>query len=69
MASDRLAKRIGKRLTILRQERGLTAERLAYENGVSKGYLSDIENGKKLPSLKMLEKIAKALKVDIKELF
>jgi transcriptional regulator with XRE-family HTH domain len=69
MAADRLAKRIGKRLTILRQERGLTSERLAYENDVSKGYLSDIESGKKLPSLKMLEKLARALKVDIKELF
>lgn len=47
----------------------MTSEQLAYENDVSKGYMSDIENGKKLPSLKMLERIAKALGVDIKELF
>ncbi len=47
----------------------MTSERLAYENDISKGYLSDIENGKKLPSLKVLEKIAKALKVDIRDLF
>ncbi len=31
--------------------------------------MSDIENGNKLPSLKMLDQIAGALGVDIKELF
>lgn len=47
----------------------MTSERLAYENGISKGYLSDLENGKRLPSLKVLEKIAKALGVTLRELF
>ncbi len=65
---DKLAKRIGKRITKVRSERGLTAEKLAYENGISKGYLSELENGLRLPSLKMLEKIAHALDVDIKDL-
>ena len=66
---DRLARRIGKRISEYRHARGMTSEKLAYENDLSKGYLSDIENGKKLPSLKVLEKIAKALKVDIRDLF
>lgn len=65
---DQLAKRIGKRISELRRKRGLTSEKLSYENGISKGYLSDIENGKKLPSLKMLHTIAQALEVDIKDL-
>lgn len=47
----------------------MTSEKLAYENDISKGYMSDIENGKKLPSLRMLSQIAGALDVDIKELF
>ncbi len=64
-----LAKRIARKISAFRRKRGLTSEQLAYENQISKGYLSEIENGKKLPSLTVLEKIAKALGVDIKELF
>lgn len=67
--SRKLAKRIGKRIIKLREEQGLTSEQLAFQYDISKGYLSKIENGKQLPSLEMLEKIAKALGVDIKELF
>lgn len=66
---DKLAKRVGKRISATRRKRGMTSEKLAYENGISKGYMSDIENGNKLPSLKMLDQIAGALGVDIKELF
>ena len=66
---DKLATRIGKNISKARRARKLTSEKLAYENGVSKGYLSDIENGKKRPSLKMLEKLAKVLGVDISAFF
>ncbi|MGE3975302.1 MAG: helix-turn-helix domain-containing protein [Bdellovibrionales bacterium] len=66
---DDLAKRLGKRITTVRKKRGMTSEKLAYENDVSKGYLSDIESGKRLPSLRMLAKLAEALSVDIKDLF
>jgi len=64
-----LALRIGKRISQKRRKLGLTSEKLAYENGLSKGYLSEIENGKKLPSLRTLFRLATALKVDIKDLF
>ncbi len=64
-----LAKNLGKRSSQIRRQRGLTSERLAYENGISKGYLSDIENGKRLPSLKLLEKIARAMNVGLRDLF
>lgn len=66
---NKLAKRIGKNINRLRVKRGLTMEKLAYENDLSKGYLSEIEHGKKLPSLAALEKISDGLGVDIKELF
>lgn len=66
---SQLAKKLGKRIVAARQRRKMTAEKLAYENGISKGYLSDIENGKKLPTLLMLERIAKALDVELRELF
>jgi transcriptional regulator with XRE-family HTH domain len=64
-----LAKRIAKRISFNRIKKGKTSEKLAYENGISKSYLSEIENGKRLPSLRMLERIAKSLGVDIKDLF
>ena len=59
---DPLAEAIGSRIRALRQERGLTAERLAYESDLgSKGYLSDIEHGLALPSVHKLAIIAEHL--------
>ena len=66
---DALAIRIGKRISKLRRHKGLTSEALAYQNGISKGYLSDIENGNRLPSLKMLARLAKIFGVDVVALF
>ena len=42
---DPLALAIGQRIRQLREEAGLTQEKLAYEIGMSKGFLSDIEKG------------------------
>lgn len=64
-----LAKRIAFNLKKYREKSGLTAEKLAYEFGISKSYISEIENEKKLPTLKMLLKISKALNIDINQLF
>lgn len=66
---NKLALRIGKKIIKYREQKKMTQEKLAYENDFSKGYLSDIESGKKLPSLQLLEKIAESLEVDIKDLF
>jgi ribosome-binding protein aMBF1 (putative translation factor) len=67
---DRLARQIGQRIRALRERRGLTMEKLAYESdGLgSKGYLSDIENGKRLPSIKALAGLADRLGVEPYEL-
>ena len=64
-----LAKTLGSRIVELRMKRGLTAERLAQEMQISKGYLSDIENGKKLPTIAMLARLAKVLKFPLREFF
>ena len=64
-----LAKKLGKRIRELREKRKITSERFADENGISKGYLCDIENGKRLPTLEMLDKIAQALGIPLRELF
>jgi|GEM_PF-1072421 len=64
-----LTKAIGERIAQLRAEQGLTAEKLAYESDVrSKGYVSDIEHGRALPSLTTLERIARRLDVALYDL-
>jgi transcriptional regulator with XRE-family HTH domain len=60
-----LAARIGARLRGLRQARGLTLARLAEHSGVSVSYLSAVEKGVNLPSLKMLATVTEALGVSI----
>ncbi len=48
------AKTVGKRLRQIRERLSLTIGKLGEETGVSVGYISDFENGNKLPSSKFL---------------
>jgi transcriptional regulator with XRE-family HTH domain len=58
------AKAIGRRIRALRCEAELTQEKLAYESDLgSKGYLSDIEQGLALPTVKTLRVLAERLDV------
>jgi transcriptional regulator with XRE-family HTH domain len=60
---------IGQRIKQLREQKGLTIEKLAYENDLAKGNLSEIEKGLIDPRLSTLERITKGLDVTLKELF
>jgi len=51
-----------------RDRRGLTQEQLAEKAGISRGYLARLETARQDPKLSTLEKIAKALKVDVAKL-
>ena len=53
------------RITVWREYRGLTMSALAEAAGISQSYLSDIENGKKDGSIKVLKRIAQALNADL----
>lgn len=64
-----IVKRVAKRIKKLREARGLTIEKLAYANDMSKGNLSKIERGMIEPKLVTLEKIARGLDVSLKEFF
>ncbi|QQR42264.1 helix-turn-helix domain-containing protein [Myxococcus xanthus] len=56
---DPLAKTVGARIRQLREESGLTMEKLAYESDLgSKGHLSDIEKGLARPPLRTLKVLA-----------
>ncbi len=59
-----LARRLGTRIQKLREEGDLTQEKLAWSCDFSKAYLSQIESGKRLPSLAALFVIAKRMGVE-----
>ncbi len=56
-------------LRCYRIEQGLTQEKLSELTGISTDYLSEIERGKKTPSFKRMELIAKALNLEVYKLF
>ena len=57
---------VGSKIAEIRNIKGMSLSKLARDAGISKGYLSDIENGiKDNPSKELLEKIAKTLGVDV----
>lgn len=56
--------RIGAIIKSIRLEKGIKQIELARMAGISNTYLSDIESGRTVPSLKTLTKIAHALGVE-----
>jgi transcriptional regulator with XRE-family HTH domain len=58
----------GERIRTLRTERGLTQERLAGKADLTTGFVNNVENGNKTPSLTTILKLARALEVDASEL-
>ena len=60
---------LGMRIRYLRKEKGWSQEDLALEADVNKNYICDLENGRRNPSLEILEKIAIALQITLSELF
>ena len=59
---------IGGAIREMREERGLTLEKLASNAHISYQYLSGIETGKENFSISILEKIARALEVPLADL-
>jgi transcriptional regulator with XRE-family HTH domain len=64
-----IEKVLGKRISDLRKAKGLTQEQLAEKSGYSTEFVSLVERGVNAPSVAGLEKIAKALGVEVKDLF
>ena len=61
-------KLIGSRISDIRKDYGMTQEALAEVCDVSSRFISDVENGKKRASLKILASISEALSVSMDEL-
>lgn len=67
-SNAKLPKIISKRIKKRRNDLGMTQEDLAEKVGVSRVYIGYVEQSRNTPSLEILEKIAKALKVKLSEL-
>jgi transcriptional regulator with XRE-family HTH domain len=60
--------RVAMRIKKLRAGRGWTQKELAERAGISHGYLARLETARQDPTLGILEKLAKALKVKVADL-
>lgn len=64
-----ITKDFGNNLKKIRLSKGITQEKLAALSKLHRTYISDVERGNKNVSLNNIEKISKALGVDIMNLF
>lgn len=64
-----LQRKLGQRIASLRKGRKLTQEQLAEGVGCSVEFISLVERGVNAPSVAGLEKFARILKVEVRELF
>jgi len=61
-------KRLGTNLRRLREAKGLSQEAFAFEAGIHRTYVSDIERGARNPTITIVENLAIALGVSASEL-
>jgi len=59
---------LGMRIRYLRESKKMSQEDLALDSGINKNYLSDIECGRRNPTLVILDRIAKGLHIDLSTL-
>ena len=60
---------LGKRIAHLRKQKGMSQLDFSIESGIAKSYLSELEAGKRNPSLFVLEKVCITLGVTLSTLF
>jgi transcriptional regulator with XRE-family HTH domain len=63
-----LAKRLAMKLKQIRTRQGFNQTDLAKKVRVTQAYIAMLENGRENPTLNVLERLAKALKVTVAEL-
>ena len=55
---------VARNLRILRKQKGLSQEELAFQAGINRNYVGQIEREEKSPTVDMIEKLAGALATD-----
>lgn len=69
MTKKKILISFGAKVRELRKEKGLSQEELSFKADLHRTYIGMIERAEKNITLINIEKIAKALEVDLKELF
>jgi transcriptional regulator with XRE-family HTH domain len=59
---------VARNLRILRKQKGLSQEELAFQARINRNYVGQIEREEKSPTVDVLEKLTKVLEVDPPEL-
>ncbi len=64
-----IKEKFGQKVKQLREEKGFSIEQLANISDVDRNYISDIEKGKRNPSIEIIEKIIIGLDADFASFF
>lgn len=64
-----IQEKLGKAIIQLRKEKNISQEAFAFDSGIDRRYMSDIENGKRNLSIDIIERISSNLGLKISELF
>ena len=64
-----IKKKMGARIRYLRNEMGLSQEKLALKAGIDRTYLAGIESGKRNATITSIEKIVNALEINLSNFF
>lgn len=69
MERGTLVRRFGLNVRRCRQQKGWSQARLAIEADLDRTYVTEIESGRRNPTLEVVQKIAGALALDVRVLF
>ena len=64
-----ITKEMGNRIRTLRNQMGLSQEKLALRAGIDRTYLAGIESGKRNATITSIEKIVNALEISLSDFF
>lgn len=63
-----IRKQVGRNLRRLRLECGLSQEALAFEANIARNYMSGLERGVRNPTVLILDRLARVLKVSVSDI-
>lgn len=60
---------VGKRITMFREKKGITINKLANLAGISQSYLREVEMEKKKPTVEIVSLLCDALEISLRDFF
>lgn len=69
MENQTIEQKLGAAIMMCRRNQLISQEDFARKAGITRSYMSSIENGKRVVSVSIIEKCAKALGISMSELF